>query len=113
MRQRLSQLVVVACALACASLAGAHAFLDHAIPAVGSTVHGSPPQVKLWFTQRLEPAFTSAQVTDRDGKRVSPGDASLDPSDRTLLVVPVSQLPPGSYRVKWRVVSVDTHVTEG
>jgi len=83
------------------------------MPAVGSTVHGSPPQVKLWFTQRLEPAFSSVQVLDRSNKRIDAGDARVDAGDRTLLVVSVGQLSPGSYRVKWRVVSVDTHVTEG
>ena len=27
--------------------------------------------------------------------------------------VPLNPLGPGTYRVKWRVLSVDTHVTEG
>jgi methionine-rich copper-binding protein CopC len=30
-----------------------------------------------------------------------------------VLTVSVPQLAPGRYRVKWRVLSVDTHVTEG
>ena len=30
-----------------------------------------------------------------------------------LLQVPLKPLRPGTYRVKWRVLSVDTHVTEG
>ena len=39
--------------------AWAHAFLDHASPAVGSSVPASPPVVTLWFTQDLEPAFSA------------------------------------------------------
>jgi methionine-rich copper-binding protein CopC len=93
--------------------AGAHAFLDRAIPAVGSTVHGSPSQIRLWFTQRLEPAFSKLQVFDKSGQSVDKGDVQVDHADPTLLEVSVPQLAPGEYRVTWRVLSVDTHVTEG
>ncbi|HEY2970723.1 MAG TPA: copper resistance CopC family protein [Casimicrobiaceae bacterium] len=95
------------------SLAGAHAFLDHATPAVGSAVHGAPAQVRLWFTQQLEPAFSSVRVLDRSGKQVDKGDPQVDRADTMLLQVSLPQLAPGTYRVAWRVLSVDTHVTEG
>jgi hypothetical protein len=102
-----------ACALAFASPAGAHAFLDHATPAVGSAVHASPAQVRLWFTQRLEAAFNTLRVQDASGKQVDKGDIQVDRADATLLEVSLPQLAPGTYRVSWRVLSVDTHVTEG
>jgi methionine-rich copper-binding protein CopC len=106
-------LFALACALAPAPAALAHAFLDHAKPAVGSTVHGPPPELRVWFTQRLEPAFSTVRVVDRTGKQVDKGDVRVDPADATLLVVSLPPLAPGSYKVIWRVVSVDTHVTEG
>ena len=99
--------------LAFMSEAGAHAFLDHATPAVGSAVHGSPGEVRLWFTQELEPAFSTVRVLDRGGKQVDKGNKEVDRGDRTLLRVSLPKLSPGSYRVVWRVLSVDTHVTEG
>ncbi len=105
--------LTAACALALASPAGAHAFLDHAGPAVGSTVHGSPAELKLWFTQELEPAFSTVQVLDRNGRRVDKGDPQVDRSNATELWVSLPPLAPGTYRVTWRVLSVDTHVTEG
>jgi methionine-rich copper-binding protein CopC len=40
-------------------------------------------------------------------------DAAVDPENQALLRVSLSELRPGGYRVIWRVVSVDTHVTEG
>jgi hypothetical protein len=95
------------------SVASAHAFLDHAAPAVGSTVHGSPSSIKLWFTQPLEPAFTTIKVLDQAGKQVDNGDKAVDAADDTLLRISLPQLPPGTYRVVWRALSVDTHVTEG
>lgn len=93
--------------------AGAHAWLDYAVPAVGSTVQAPPSEVRLRFTQELEPAFSSVRVTDPSGRQVDKGDARVDAGDRTLLRVSVPPLSPGSYKVNWRVLSIDTHVTEG
>jgi methionine-rich copper-binding protein CopC len=93
--------------------AWAHAFLEHAKPPVGSSVASAPAQVSLQFTQRLEPAFSRVQVLDPAGKRVDRDDAKVAADDPTTLVVSLSALGPGRYVVKWRVLSVDTHVTEG
>ncbi len=91
----------------------AHAFLDRAVPAVGSTVHGPPAEVRLRFTQELEPAFSTVRVVDRDGRQVDRMDKQLERGDATLLKVSLPRLAPGIYRVVWRGLSVDTHVTEG
>lgn len=100
-------------ALALATRAEAHAFLDHADPKVGSTVARPPAEIRLWFTSPLEPAFSTAEVRDAHGQSVNAGRAHLDARDRSLLVVPVGALPPGNYTVRWRVVARDTHRTEG
>lgn len=100
-------------AVAAASSAMAHAFLDHAAPAVGSTVHASPSELRLWFTEPLEPAFSTVRVLNAAGQPVDRGDKQIDPSNRTLLKVGLSPLGPGAYKVMWRVLSVDGHVTEG
>lgn len=117
MKTRMQRALLVFLALAAAPMfvvpARAHAFLDHAVPAVGSSVKGSPSQVKVWFTQQLEPAFSTIQVLDRSGKRVDKADIKVDPAEPTVLQVSLPTLPPGTYRVTWRVLSVDTHVTEG
>ena len=100
--------------MAClAALAHAHAFLDHAEPRVGATVHPPPAEVKLWFTQELEPAFSTATVLNAAGERVDKADMRVDPADRSLVRVSLEPLAPGVYKVVWRAVSVDTHVTEG
>lgn len=106
-------LAVLALLLSCAAGACAHAFLDRAAPAVGSAVRGSPAEVRLWFTQELEPAFSTIRVLDRNGNQVDKRDTRVDVSDRTLLHVSLVSLTAGTYKVVWRVVSIDTHVTEG
>ncbi len=93
--------------------AGAHAFLDHANPAVGSAVATAPAAVTLWFTQDLEPAFSSVAVTDQAGQRVDLGNARVPPGQPAVLRVGLRPLPPGAYTVNWHVISVDTHPTQG
>jgi copper resistance protein C len=93
-----------------AGAAQAHAFLDHASPLVGSTVRTAPHEVALWFTQNLEPAFSSVQVTDDKGARVDQGKAQISGNS---MRVGLKSVGPGSYRVHWHALSVDTHTTEG
>jgi copper resistance protein C len=93
--------------------ARAHAFLDHASPAVGSSVPTAPAAVTMWFTQQLEPAFTTATVSDKSGNRVDAGPAQVDAKDPMELRVPLKPLPPGTYTVSWHALSVDTHTTTG
>ena len=45
------------------AVADAHAHLDHASPPVGATVPTAPPDVTIWFTQKLEAAFSGVDVT--------------------------------------------------
>src|SRR5882762_2366487 len=91
----------------------AHAFLKDAQPAVGSTVETSPKEVRIRFTESIEPAVSSTQVFDASGKQVDKRDVHLDPSDHALLHVSLPHLEPGTYKVLWRVVSVDAHETKG
>ena len=95
------------------SMAYAHAFLDHASPAVGSTVPSPPQQVRLFFTQGIEPAFSRVELATAQGQPIRTGPATVDPSNNMQLVLAVPRLGPGRYRVTWHVVSVDTHPTEG
>lgn len=104
--------VLVLGALASVSV-HAHAFLDHASPSVGAELARSPDRVTLWFTQQLEPAFSTIQVVDGSGNRVDRGDGQVDTGDAKQLHVSMRPLPRGKYKVVWRVVSLDSHVTEG
>ncbi|HTT78911.1 MAG TPA: copper resistance CopC family protein [Stellaceae bacterium] len=93
--------------------ARAHAFLDHSSPAVGSTVAPAPAAVTIWYTEDLEPAFSSITVTDAAGRRVDLSNVHVVPGHPDELQVGLKKLPAGTYHVSWHVVSVDTHRTEG
>ena len=90
--------------------AQAHAFLDHAEPRVGSTVPTAPRELALFYTQNLEPAFSSVEVSDANGARVDLGKPTISASTMRVGLKP---LPPGTYRVRWHVLSVDSHTTQG
>jgi methionine-rich copper-binding protein CopC len=90
--------------------ASAHAMLDHTEPRVGNKVAATPPEVTLWFTQKIEPAFSTITVTDSAGKRVDTGKTRVS---GTQMSVSLRQGGSGTYRVTWRALSVDSHKTDG
>ena len=90
--------------------ATAHAFLDHAEPRVGNKVASPPREVTLWFTQKLEAAFSTITVTDPAGQRIDTGKTRVSGSQMSVSLRPGGS---GTYHVNWRVLSVDTHTTDG
>ena len=90
--------------------ASAHAELDRAEPRVGNKVASPPRAVTLWFTQKLEQAFSSITVTNAAGERVDAGKTRVSGNQMSVSLRAGGS---GTYRVNWRVLSVDTHTTEG
>ena len=90
-----------------------HSALRRAEPPVESTLRRPPSEVKLYFSERLEPAYSTVRVKDGRGAQVDRQDAQIDPSNPLLLRVTLQPLEHGTYTVIWRVLSVDSHVTEG
>jgi len=98
-------------AVACfATPAFGHAFLQHADPGAGATPATPPARVALMFTERLEPVFSGVAVTDSSGRSVEAGAVQIGGN---AMIAPLRPLSPGTYRVTWHAVSVDTHRTEG
>jgi len=86
-----------------------HAHLSKSTPAAGATV--SPPtEIVLSFTEPLEPAFSTIELRDSMGKRIDAGKAQVKDDVMRLSLKP---LPAGRYTVNWRVLSVDTHKSQG
>jgi methionine-rich copper-binding protein CopC len=108
---RILKILVVVSTLLVPVTARAHAMLDHASPKVGSSSATAPHEVVLWFTENLEPAFSQIEVRSESGALVSSGKAHLGAGNE--LHVALKALVPGTYKVSWRVLSVDTHRTQG
>lgn len=90
----------------------AHSLLVRSQPGRGATVARAPERVRLWFSERLEPAYATASVWNEAGKQVDGRDATVDQNDPVLLSVSTPRLGPGRYTVRFRVLSVDGHVVE-
>jgi methionine-rich copper-binding protein CopC len=103
--------------LAVSVLAGhalAHAMLERAAPRVGSVGNASPAEIRLQFSEAVEPALSHVALKTGDGRVVALASESVLPSDHHIMIAkPAAALAPGIYHVVWKVVSVDTHRTEG
>jgi len=95
------------------SFAEGHAFPIRSDPRVGWTIASSPSKVTIWFDGELEPAFSTITVYNSATQQVDKGDSRVSGTDASVLEVDLTDLAPGTYRVYWRVLAKDTHVTEG
>jgi methionine-rich copper-binding protein CopC len=93
-------------------LVRAHAYLIKSIPARRAVLMRTPARVQLWFNERLEPQFSHVSVWNQEGTQVDLQDVEVGSDDPRRLSVSVPPLPPGTYTVKYRVLSVDSHVVD-
>jgi methionine-rich copper-binding protein CopC len=113
MRQKLRR-ILIAIWLGYPHGAFAHAMLVKAVPAVGGTVAAAPSQIRITFSEAVEPRFSGIAIEGADGRAVATEPASLDATDHATLVVLLKErLQAGRYKVIWHAVSVDTHRTQG
>jgi methionine-rich copper-binding protein CopC len=105
--------------MACLTLAAPRAAAPHAIVLESSPIHDAvlpraPEQVTLRFNSRIEKRFTRVTLALADRAPVAvavpAGDAEATP-DR--LTIPLQPLGPGVYVLRYRVLAVDGHITEG
>lgn len=95
----------------------AHAVLVRSDPAQGAVLRVPPGQVRLWFSEVVEPQFSTAQVVTPSNQQAGSQQVSVSGvsgSTSEIVVTLSSRLLPGSYVVLWRTVStVDGHVESG
>lgn len=93
--------------------ARAHTTVERTSPAADDTLAASPPEIRLRFTARVEPALTVLTLV-RGGAHVAAGGSVVEGSGGREYVLPLTAaLPPGSYQVRWRTAGADGHVLEG
>jgi methionine-rich copper-binding protein CopC len=90
----------------------AHARLVQESPSSGASLDEPPDRVRLRFSESVDAEFDPLKVYDAEGNRVDEDNARIDPGDARVLLVDLKELPEGSYRVEWRVTSIDGHVIE-
>jgi len=92
-----------------ATVALGHALLVRSEPANKSSTATAPKVVRAWFNEELRVQDSTIIVSDARGRRVDDGKGGVDLNDldRKSMMVRLGPLPPGTYTVKWKAVSVD------
>ncbi len=97
------------------SISEAHAILLRSDPAKGAVLQTAPTQVRMWFTESLNPTYSTARVLNGSKQRVDQNNAHVSSGDQTEMDVNLPpNLPPAVYAVIWRTQSAsDGHILTG
>src|SRR5438876_4053696 len=114
-RLLIATLLAVCLAFALPGTSEAHAILLRSDPAKDAVLHVAPDRVRMWFSETLNPAFSTAVVESGANQRVDNRDAQIAPGDASEMDVTLQpNLPPAVYIVVWRTDSNDDgHVLTG
>ena len=93
--------------------AGAHAALKAAYPGPNQRLMSSPTRVTLAFDDKVTLVPDAVKVLSASGTRVDSADQALVSGGTTVAESVRADLPDGSYRVHWRVMSDDGHLVSG
>jgi len=104
---------LLAIALCSPVSAFAHAILVKSQPAKDETVKESPKQIDLWFNDAVRSEYKALAVIDSTGKRVDNHDVAQSLTNGANIYATVPTLAPGTYTIRYRVVSEDTHIVTG
>ncbi|RJE88849.1 hypothetical protein D3P07_12830 [Paenibacillus sp. 1011MAR3C5] len=111
MKKRYSLLAILLVVWACLpGFVSAHAYIYQSSPLANAVLDSSPSQIKLTFTEKIDTKMSSISLENSAGGEVK-GTLSSDGDQTLILTIP--KLEQGVYKVKWQVLSLDTHVTDG
>jgi methionine-rich copper-binding protein CopC len=92
--------------------AAAHSRLVRSDPAARAVLETAPKELKLWFNEKVEPAFAKIWIAPAQGPQI-PLSSRGDASDQKLLIVTLpDNLPAGPVNIGFHVLSVDGHTIE-
>jgi hypothetical protein len=109
-----SLLVTLVLAAAAAGTASAHAALRHAQPAAGEELTTAPTEIRIEFSTGIQLDQAEIHLNDQSGTdlALTRPDGEPDASEMLVRLIPTA-LAPGTYKVRWRVLSIDGHWTRG
>lgn len=105
--------IILMFGLACPLPLFAHAIMVKSTPAKDEVLTEAPKQIDIWFNDKVGTEYKALAVIDNTGQRVDNKDAQQETFDESHLYATVKPLVPGTYTVRYRVVSIDTHIVTG
>jgi copper transport protein len=95
-------------------IASAHALLVRSDPAADAVLAGPPQQIRMWFSEDLNPLTSRAVVVNTTNVEVDDKNSHVNAQDLREMDVGVQPLPAGTYVVDWRTQSAeDGHIVGG
>ena len=97
-----------------AGAAVAHPELRTASPAPSAVLSSAPQEVRITFNEPVLAKFSTIELLHEGSHPVKTTKPTVNVKNRAQLVARVAEkLGPGTYKVRWRVVSKDTHKVQG
>ncbi|WP_424765552.1 CopD family protein [Paenibacillus sp. sgz302251] len=92
------------------AITNAHANLERSAPLQDAALEDTPEEIRIQFTEEFDTKLSQITLEDDQGNLISGKRSAADPR---WLIYTIPKLNEGIYKVKWQVLSIDTHVTEG
>lgn len=96
-----------------AGLAQAHTKIEAAEPKADSALNQAPKEIRLHFSDALEPAFTRIVLLDANNVAVKLPKADVDKIDAKMVSAKLPVLRAGQYLVRWSTMTRDSHKVKG
>jgi copper resistance protein C len=93
--------------------ATAHALVLESAPAQGAMLTSPPTHVFLRFNSKLEKRLSHVSLAPEKGKPVALPISVNGQDQPDRIDLPLAPLAPGAYVVRYKVLAVDGHITEG
>ncbi|MEQ1531021.1 MAG: copper resistance CopC family protein [Methylococcales bacterium] len=93
--------------------AWAHAIMVRSQPEKDAVLTEAPKQIDVWFNDKVGSEHKALAVIDSKGNRLDNQDVAQETFDGSHLYATLQPLTPGTYTVRYRVVSADTHIVTG
>ena len=93
--------------------ATAHALVLESAPAQGATLTSPPTHIFLRFNSKLEKRLSHVSLAPEKGKPVALPISVNGQDQPDRIDLPLAPLAPGAYVVRYKVLAVDGHITEG
>ena len=97
----------------CAGVAQAHATIAIAEPKADSELSAAPKDIRLHFTDTLEPAFSKIVLLDAKGAGVKLSKTVVGKADAKTMSAQLPVLSAGLYQVRWTIMTRDGHKVKG
>ena len=90
-----------------------HAIMVKSQPEENATLNSPPKQIDVWFNDKVGNEYKALAVIDSAGNRVDNKDVQQELLDASHIYCTTPSLSSGTYTIRYRVVSIDTHIVTG